>query len=326
MSSKAAAELLTEEERVSLTAKLAEAKVPATAAAAGEGAAVGTDNAQGDSAGPAAASAMQTDGDVEMTQAGDPDTSLPTSDVAQRGGSTSLEPSTVGAAVVETVTKETLVGGAETLPESAEVGAVDAAQPSTGQPAAALEVTEGQRNGTEESVAEVVGVETLEKSTPGAVTAEAITEADVQLNQDTTPTVAGSQDATMEAAPAGEDSAMVDAALEKPASLAAPSVTDDELKLSWFSLREETFKQAKLELTKRKPFEDGIKRPYFHVKPLDTMQLTNWNEYLDFSEKQEDVASTVTIYERCLVACASYPGAENLYADLPTNVTLMFFF
>lgn len=35
-------------------------------------------------------------------------------------------------------------------------------------------------------------------------------------------------------------------------------------------------------------FESGIRRPYFHVKPLDSSQLQTWHRYLDFVETQED--------------------------------------
>jgi hypothetical protein len=44
---------------------------------------------------------------------------------------------------------------------------------------------------------------------------------------------------------------------------------------------------------------------------LDAAQLTNWLRYLDYIESQPDaLAATVIIYERCLVACASYPGKQ----------------
>lgn len=35
-------------------------------------------------------------------------------------------------------------------------------------------------------------------------------------------------------------------------------------------------------------FEKNIRRPYFHVVPLDDNQLKNWHHYLDFVEMQED--------------------------------------
>ena len=51
----------------------------------------------------------------------------------------------------------------------------------------------------------------------------------------------------------------------------------------------ENLKQgASADLQKRLGFEQRIKRPYFHVKPLDPSQLSNWRAYLDFEEQQGD--------------------------------------
>jgi len=57
------------------------------------------------------------------------------------------------------------------------------------------------------------------------------------------------------------------------------------------------------ETLKRWPFEAEIKRPYFHVKPMDMPQLTNWRRYLDFEETEGDVERIRVLYERCLVTC-----------------------
>ncbi|XP_038987503.1 pre-mRNA-processing factor 39-like isoform X1 [Phoenix dactylifera] len=53
-------------------------------------------------------------------------------------------------------------------------------------------------------------------------------------------------------------------------------------------------------------FEAQIRRPYFHVKPLDDRQLQNWHQYLDFVEMQGDFDWAVKLYERCLIPCANY--------------------
>ncbi|KAG0059235.1 hypothetical protein BGZ89_000566 [Linnemannia elongata] len=60
------------------------------------------------------------------------------------------------------------------------------------------------------------------------------------------------------------------------------------------------------ETNKRWPFEAEIKRPYFHVKPMDMPQLSNWRRYLDFEETEGDVERIRVLYERCLVTCALY--------------------
>lgn len=62
-------------------------------------------------------------------------------------------------------------------------------------------------------------------------------------------------------------------------------------------------------LEKIAPFEIAIKRPYFHVKPLDQAQLTNWWAYLDYKMKSgSSHAAVVRLFERCLVPCAAYSG------------------
>lgn len=59
-------------------------------------------------------------------------------------------------------------------------------------------------------------------------------------------------------------------------------------------------------VTARWTFEEGIKRPYFHVKPLERCQLKNWKEYLDFEIEQGDRKRILVLFERCLIACALY--------------------
>ena len=49
-----------------------------------------------------------------------------------------------------------------------------------------------------------------------------------------------------------------------------------------------------------------IRRPYFHVKPLEKGQLRNWREYLDFEMEQGSHERIVILFERCLIACALY--------------------
>ncbi|XP_069945998.1 pre-mRNA-processing factor 39 isoform X2 [Cherax quadricarinatus] len=53
-------------------------------------------------------------------------------------------------------------------------------------------------------------------------------------------------------------------------------------------------------------YEDAIKRPYFHVKPLEKSQLTAWRNYLDYEIKQMNAARIRVLFERCLIACAFY--------------------
>jgi len=57
----------------------------------------------------------------------------------------------------------------------------------------------------------------------------------------------------------------------------------------YISMREEMYKKAKEYESKIIGFELAIRRPYFHVKPLDNPELENWHNYLDFIEKEEDI-------------------------------------
>ncbi|KAK8565251.1 hypothetical protein V6N12_058821 [Hibiscus sabdariffa] len=50
-----------------------------------------------------------------------------------------------------------------------------------------------------------------------------------------------------------------------------------------------------------------IRRPYFHVRPLNVTELENWHNYLDFIESEGNLNKVVKLYERCLIACACYP-------------------
>jgi pre-mRNA-processing factor 39 len=49
-----------------------------------------------------------------------------------------------------------------------------------------------------------------------------------------------------------------------------------------------------------------IKRPYFHVKPLEKGQLKNWKDYLEYEIEQGERARIIVLFERCLIACALY--------------------
>jgi len=80
--------------------------------------------------------------------------------------------------------------------------------------------------------------------------------------------------------------------------------------------RSAVHERCKAEVEKRSQFEEGIKRPYFHVKPLERAQLRNWREYLDFEIAEGDQQRTLILFERCMIACA-------LYEDFWTKVCMM---
>ncbi|KAJ3682409.1 hypothetical protein LUZ60_014982 [Juncus effusus] len=90
-----------------------------------------------------------------------------------------------------------------------------------------------------------------------------------------------------------------------PGTESLPSESEELEK--FIAIREEMFKKAKEFEYKIIGFESGVRRPYFHVKPLDEPELDNWHGYLDFIEKEADFNKVLKMYERCLIACANYP-------------------
>ncbi|CAH8452512.1 unnamed protein product [Heterobilharzia americana] len=112
--------------------------------------------------------------------------------------------------------------------------------------------------------------------------------------------------------------------------------------------REQIYRATYMQIMRRWYFEEKIRRPYFHVKPLEEVQLNNWGEYLSFEEAEaatvishirEQIKLTSQLsddkleeavfqcpevklakrrvrilYERCLVACALYEHFWIRYA------------
>lgn len=60
-----------------------------------------------------------------------------------------------------------------------------------------------------------------------------------------------------------------------------------------------------------------IKRPYFHVKPLERAQLKNWRAYLDFEIGEGASDRIVTLFERALIAAALYEDIWIRVSGLP---------
>ncbi|XP_020529183.1 pre-mRNA-processing factor 39 isoform X1 [Amborella trichopoda] len=84
------------------------------------------------------------------------------------------------------------------------------------------------------------------------------------------------------------------------------TLSESEELEKYITIREDMYKKAKELDLQIRDFEAAIKRPYFHVKPLDDIQLANWHNYLDFIERGDDFNKVVKLYERCLIACANY--------------------
>ncbi|BFZ62748.1 hypothetical protein YB2330_003858 [Saitoella coloradoensis] len=87
-----------------------------------------------------------------------------------------------------------------------------------------------------------------------------------------------------------------------------------EIRLRIADLHKEICHKTQTETAKRWTYEAEVKRPYFHVKPLDEPQLVNWRKYLHFEETEGDFQRIVFLYERCLTTCALYDEFWYRYA------------
>ncbi|CAN6723428.1 unnamed protein product [Malus baccata var. baccata] len=102
---------------------------------------------------------------------------------------------------------------------------------------------------------------------------------------------------------------LANGAEQSPKPVSAGLTKAEELE-KYITSREEVYKKAKEFDSKIISFETAIRRPYFHVQPLNSVELENWTSYLDFIEREGDLSkaiSVVKLYERCLIACANYP-------------------
>ncbi|KAL8530185.1 hypothetical protein ACS0TY_007302 [Phlomoides rotata] len=96
-------------------------------------------------------------------------------------------------------------------------------------------------------------------------------------------------------------------AVEQSSKVLSASLKDAEELEKYIAIREELYKKSKDFDSKIIGFEAAIRRPYFHVRPLNVAELENWHNYLDFIEGGDDFNKVVKLYERCLIACARYP-------------------
>ncbi|CAA7015367.1 unnamed protein product [Microthlaspi erraticum] len=106
---------------------------------------------------------------------------------------------------------------------------------------------------------------------------------------------------------ADEGKSLADGSTEQSPKLETASSTDPEELMKYIGNREAMYIKAKEFEAKIIGFEMAIRRPYFHVRPLNVSELENWHSYLDFIERDGDFNKVVKLYERCVVACANYP-------------------
>lgn len=108
----------------------------------------------------------------------------------------------------------------------------------------------------------------------------------------------------------GGDDAMEAVDTEAKAA-AVIEVSDAEAKEQWLAEVAALTESAAAARDLRAPYEKRIRRFWWHYKPLDATQLLTWWQYLDFLGVQGVSVTPLQmrgLYERCLVACGSYPG------------------
>ncbi|XP_059053258.1 pre-mRNA-processing factor 39 isoform X2 [Achroia grisella] len=97
--------------------------------------------------------------------------------------------------------------------------------------------------------------------------------------------------------PPGEDEPLDHVASEEEAQA---------IKERIIAARRKVHKATGEQVAARWSFEEGIKRPYFHVKPLERCQLKNWKAYLEWEKQHGSLKRALVLHERCLIACALY--------------------
>ncbi|KAJ6329721.1 hypothetical protein OIU77_011233 [Salix suchowensis] len=95
-------------------------------------------------------------------------------------------------------------------------------------------------------------------------------------------------------------------AAERPSKPVSAGLGEAEEVEKYIVVREEIYKKAKEFDSKISDFENAIRRPYFHVRPLNVTELENWHNYLDMIEREDDFNKVVNLYERFIIACANY--------------------
>lgn len=78
-------------------------------------------------------------------------------------------------------------------------------------------------------------------------------------------------------------------ATEPSSKTVSAGLTEAEELEKYIAIREEIYKKAKEFDSKIIGFETAIRRPYFHVRPLNVAELDNWHSYLDFIEQEGDL-------------------------------------
>jgi pre-mRNA-processing factor 39 len=102
---------------------------------------------------------------------------------------------------------------------------------------------------------------------------------------------------------ANEGEVHPDAAEQSPKPVSAGLTEAEELQ-KYIAIREEMYRKAKEFDSKIIGFETAIRRPYFHVRPLNVAELENWHSYLDFMEREGDFNKVFELFVSVSLVCS----------------------
>eukprot|EP00762_Andalucia_godoyi_P004139 ANDGO_06357.mRNA.1 Pre-mRNA-processing factor 39 len=88
---------------------------------------------------------------------------------------------------------------------------------------------------------------------------------------------------------------------------------DAQTKTVVLQLCEEPHRLAVEEVARRRKFEGGVRRSFFHPQPLDSHEIANWHKYLDWEEMHGSEDRAKSLYGRCLIPCATYSDFWQRY-------------
>lgn len=96
-------------------------------------------------------------------------------------------------------------------------------------------------------------------------------------------------------------------------------VAEDAVREVYLDERKRKSDATQLKIDDRVKFEERIRRPYFHVKPLDDAEVDNWHEYLEYEIQRGTAEIARILFERCLIPCALYSSFWQKYVEYLTD-------
>lgn len=137
--------------------------------------------------------------------------------------------------------------------------------------------------------------------------------------------VSGASSEPNEPEPVTEEGVKSDSAEEVQKPVTDGLAEAEELE-KYIAIREEIYKKAKEFDSKIIGYETAIRRPYFHVRPLNVAELENWHNYLDFMEREGDLSKVLRmLFTTHFLAFYQLCACAFVCIDLQLNNIAAFF-